>query len=141
MSAKLTLVGVAELRAELRKFPAHLTGEATHLVEGEANGAAVQVKRNYPVRDGDLRDGVFVESKHGPVVARAYVVSSAKHAYMYENGTEVRHTRTGKSSGSMPPAPPGRAFIPVLIRARRALEQALVALLVRNGLTVSGHGG
>lgn len=139
-SNRLVLEGFAELREALRKLPAELKVEAQHIVEGAANGAAAQVKGNYARgKTGNLIDGVYVRHSEGSTFgAGAIVVSKAKHAWLYENGTQVRHTQTGANRGVMPAAPPGRAFIPVMIRERRRMYEQLKGVLERNGLVVTG---
>lgn len=138
---RLELQGLAELRAALRNLPKVLTGEASHVVEGAANGAASTVKSNYARgKTGNLIEGVVVEhGSFGQFAAGAIVKSKAKHAWIYENGTQVRHTAKGAHRGVMPaPSPPGRAFIPVMIKARKQMYLKLADLLKRHGLQVTG---
>lgn len=132
----LTFQGLDELRAALRALPDDLTGEAGHIVEGAANGAAVDIKTAYPSRTGNLRDGVTVtQVAAGKYAAGAVVKNTAKHAYIFENGTQARHTAIGANRGSMPA---GHVFIPTIIRERRKMYDALKDVLVRHGLIVSG---
>lgn len=137
---RLELQGLAELRAALRNLPKELTGESSHIVEGAANGAAATVKGNYKRgKTGNLIDGVVVEhGSFGQFAAGAIVKSKAKHAWLYENGSQVRHTAKGANRGVMPPAGPGRAFIPVMIKARRQMYGKLADVLKRHGLQVTG---
>ena len=134
--------GLAELREELRNLPKELTAEASHIVQGAANGAEADIKGAYAVGPtGNLRDGVFskVESM-GEFAAAVKVVSSAPHAWMYENGTSARHyyTKNGVKhlTGAMRPQ---HTFIPRMIRARKAMYEQLADLLERHGLKVSGE--
>jgi hypothetical protein len=141
-TARFEFVGLADFRAALRAMPAELRGEAEHVVEGFANGATATVKANYARgQTGNLIDGVDVEFTHTSLLARAVVKSTAKHAWWYENGTQVRHSAKGVNRGAMPPAPPGRAFVPVVVRERRRMVEALIVLLERAGLLVTGDGG
>lgn len=129
-------LGLDELREALRKLPAELTGEASHIVEGAANGAAAQIKAAYPRRTGNLVNGVSVETvSSGQFSAGAIVKNKAKHAYIFDNGTQARHDAIGANRGSMPP---GHVFVPAVIRKRRQMYEQLKDLLVRNGLQVSG---
>ena len=130
--------GLAELREALRNLPTALTGEASHIIEGAANSATAQIKRNYASVSGDLVEGVRADFQRGQFSAGAKITSAAKHAVIYENGTQVRHTSTGANRGAMPPAPPGRAFIPVLRKTRLAMYAQFRALLERHGLVVTG---
>lgn len=140
MSNNRLQINTAEFIAELRKLPSDLKGEASGIVKGSANGAAAQVKANYKRgKTGDLIDGVVVEyADPGPFAAGAVVKSKAPHAWIYENGTQVRHNARGANRGAMPAAPPGRAFIPVMIKARRRMYEQLKGVLVRAGLQVTG---
>lgn len=141
MSNNRLVINTSEFIAELRKLPADLKGEASGYVTGAANGAAAQVKANYTRgKTGNLIAGVVVEhSDPGPFAAGAVVKSKAKHAWMYENGTQLRHNAKGANRGVMPAAPPGRAFIPVMIKARRKMYDQLKGVLERHGLRVSGN--
>lgn len=130
--------GLAELRAELRNLPATLAGEASHEVIGAANGAAADIKAAYPVRTGNLRDHLTVEALPTTgATAGALVKNTARHALLFEHGTQARHTDIGANRGAMPA---GHVFVPRVIRARRRMYQALADLLRRQGLQVSGDG-
>lgn len=140
MSARVTLNGFDELRAALRALPAELTAEADHIVEGAANGAAADIMSGYGdhVVTGHLRDRVVVD--HGASSAftsKSTVKSTSPHAFMFENGTQARHTASGANRGAMPPF---HVFIPAAIRARRRMTDQLIALVRSAGLLVSGHG-
>jgi len=136
MSNRLVFDGLDELREALRNLPAELAGEASHIVEGAANGAAADIKAAYPVRTGNLRDHLTVTHvDQGKYSAGAIVKNTAKHAALFEFGTQARHTDIGANRGSMPP---GRVFITRAIKARRQMYTALKDLLVRKGLLVSG---
>lgn len=132
--------GIAELRAALRALPRELKGEGGHIVEARANSAAATIRADYAVHDGDLRDGVSVrESEGGPFGAGAVVVSAAKHAHLYEFGTQVRTVhKTGQNAGAMPPKP---TFVPAMVRERRRMYGELADMLERHGLTVTGDAG
>jgi hypothetical protein len=134
---QLRLDGLNELREALRNLPDELTSQASRVVEGAANAAAAEAKRNYPRGEtGNLIAGVqvthFDRGKHS---AGAIVKNVAKHAHIFENGTQVRQTRSGANRGAMPP---GHVFIPAVIRARTRMYQELMDLLQRTGLRVSG---
>lgn len=137
---RLTFSGLAELREGLRNLPANLTAEASHIVESAANGAAAEVRANYAKGPtGNLIDGVVVEdATSGQFATGKIVKSKSKHAWLYENGSQLRHTSSGANRGVMPPAPPGRAFIPVMIKKRRQMQGQLIDLLKRSGLQVAG---
>ena len=134
---QLTFTGLEELKAALRALPAELTAEASHIIEGAANAVAYDIKAAYPVYTGNLRDHLTVTHQaRGRFGAAALVQNTAKHAWIFENGTQARHTQFGANRGAMPP---GRVFIPRMIKARRAMYERLKDLLVRHGLRVTGE--
>jgi len=136
VSSRVVWNGLAELREALRNLPADLTAEASHVVEGAANAAAADIKAGYPVRTGNLRDHVFVSHRDkGRFSAGAVVKNTAKHANIFEVGTQARHNSLGANRGSMPP---GHVFVPAVIKRRRIMYEQLKALLERHGLKVSG---
>jgi len=152
---QLRFDGMSELRAQLRNLPETLAGEASHIVEGAANGAAAEIPRNYPIRDtnlhpgprrkspwfppGNLARGVRVTHfERGKVAAGAIVKSAAKHAHLFEFGTRQRRTNKGANRGVMPKAPASEAMIPVVIRARKRMYSQLADLLRRVGFQVEG---
>jgi hypothetical protein len=140
-SNRLVFTGLSELRAELRALPAALTGEASSLVQGAATSAAAAIQTAYGAhrRSGNLQDHVVVETRAAGQFGAAMIVkATAKHAGLFENGSQARHTAIGANRGSMPP---GHVFVPEIIRARRAMWGALADLLTRHGLRVTGYGG
>lgn len=138
MSASVTWSGLDELRAELRRLPAELAADAGAIVLKAAESAKAEIVAAYPKRTGNLAGHVTVSaSSKGLYGAGAIVRNSAKHAWIFENGTQARHTSIGANRGAMPP---GHVFLPAVIRKRRDMYAALKDLLVRHGLTVSGTG-
>lgn len=138
MSGSLRWSGLDELRAALRDLPNDLTAEASGIVQSSANEAAEDIREGYRGhrRSGNLEGGVVVTrvdaGKHS---AGAIVKNKAKHAALFENGTQARHTAIGANRGSMPPA---HVFVPRVIRHRRAMYDRLKGLLERHGLKVGG---
>lgn len=140
MSSSLRFDGLDELRAALRALPSDLAVEASHLVEGAANAAAAEIKAGYKVWSGNLRDHLYVTHQDkGRYGAGAIVTNTAKHAWVYDNGSAARHytTRRGRrhATGAMPPT---HLFTGAMIRHRRQMYDGLKAMLERNGLAVSG---
>jgi hypothetical protein len=126
--------GLEEYRELLRALPEALAQETAHLVEAAANGAALDIRRAYPVRTGKLRDRVTVTRLNkGKYGTGLIVKNTAPHAWLFENGTQARHTALGANRGSMPP---GHVFIPLAIKARRRLYGQVKDLLVRKGALV-----
>lgn len=143
---RLVFDGLAELKAELRNLPSELTGEASHIVEGAANGAASDVSAEYAKHrvSGDLVRGVRVTHfDGGQFSAGAIVKSSAPHAWLFDNGSAARHyyTVNGKRhpTGAMwGRTAPTHVFVRTMVKARRLMYEALKAVLVRKGFSVSG---
>lgn len=136
MSARVTWDGLAELREQLRNLPADLTDEARDIVTDTANAAAAEVEAGYPSRTGDLRSKVRVVVEHGGQFGVSVVVKNTSPlAQIFESGTQARHTALGANRGAMPP---GRVFVPVMVRRRRVMYERLQEILTRRGLTVSG---
>lgn len=136
---RFTWSGLDDLRAALRALPAELHGEAAHIVEAAGNAAAFEVKAAYGRhrRTGNLQDHVKVERlPTGPFGVAVVVKSTARHAHLFERGTQARHTAIGANRGTMPP---GNVFIPAVIKHRRRMYDELAALLRRVGLLVLGE--
>lgn len=137
MGAKIRWTGLDELRADLRRLPAELTGEASGIVTSAANAARDDIASAYPKRTGNLAGNVRVLVKTIGAFGVAVIVrNTAKHAHLFEYGTQARHTDLGANRGSMPP---GNVFIPRIIKWRRAMYAQLKAMLVRHGLKASGE--
>ncbi len=136
MSASLTFTGMEELKAALRNLPAHLAQEAAGIVTGHADAAASNVRAAYARKTGALRQGVKVDKAVvNGAGASARVRSTGRLAYIYENGTEVpRRWKNGKSTGRMPAT---HAFVRAVVPERRAMVDDLIALVEREGLTVT----
>jgi len=123
----------------LLDLPRDLTARAVSIVEGEAAGAAAEIKAAYPEGDtGNLRRGVRVgtprnaKSDHA---VRRVVRSTAPHATLFETGTQTRQTTLGYNRGFMPGA---NIFVPVVVRRRRAMFDQLVTIVEEAGLDVRG---
>ena len=137
MSAKVTWSGLDELREALRRLPTDMADDAGDIVLGAAEAAKTEIVAAYPRRTGNLKNHVYVrKSAAGPYGAGAIVTNTAPHAFIFENGTQARHTKIGANRGSMPP---GHVFIPIVMRRRRTMYEQLKSLLVRHGLMVSGN--
>jgi len=139
---RLQINGLDELRAALRAAPAELVRESAAIVLARAEAARDAMAALYPVRDygrlsgrGNLQKGLRVDTSSDFASASALVRNTAKHAYIFENGTSPRRWANGKSTGSMAP---GRVFIPTAIKHRRAMVAELIALVRSAGFEVSG---
>jgi hypothetical protein len=135
MGSRFRLDGLAELKDALTRLPADLTTEASDIVWANAAVAAQEIRDAYPSRTNNLRNHVTVSRAGGAFSTSAKVKNTAKHAWLFENGSQARHTDLGANRGSMPA---GHVFIPVMMRRRRIMYEVLKRLLVSHGLLVSG---
>jgi len=142
-SARFRFDGMAELIAGLRQLPADLAGEAGRVVIDAAEGAAAEIREKYPIGPGDddyeggnLKSHVkVVEKNAGQFGHVRQVRSSAKHAWIFESGTQTRQTALGYNRGFMPGA---NIFVPTVRRYRRAMYEDLREILRNAGLDVRG---
>jgi hypothetical protein len=133
----LEMKGLDELRAALRKLPQELTDEAATIVEAHAAQAQDQIVNAYPQGPtGNLRRGVTRSRERHQFTTRAIVRSRAKHAHIFENGTGPRRNSKGANRGRMPMAAQTQKMIPIVIRRRRAMLEALKVMVRRAGLLV-----
>ena len=131
--------GLEELRKELRNLPADLAAEAEGIVLDEAEGAQRDVAANYAKhrRSGRLAAGLqLMRSAAGRFGVGAVLINRNPLAWIFENGSQARHTSIGANRGSMPAA---HAFIPPVIRHRRSMYRRLADMLERHGLRVTGR--
>ena len=137
MSASLELRGIAELKDALGKLPTELKGQATGIVIEAAYSAQRDIVAAYPQGPtGKLKKGVKVKVQEiGPYSVAAQVRSTAPHGWLYEYGTQARHTKRGKNRGTMPNA--ADVFIPAMVRYRRAMYLKLAELIRSMGLIVT----
>jgi len=131
----LVIVGLNELRATLQKLPDELLGEATAIVHAQAEAAHREISAAYPVHTGNLRSQLRIELGTDGRSATARVRNTAKHAYLFEAGSGPRRRASGGNTGRMPA---GRVFIPIAMQRRRIMLAALIDLVRRSGLHVSG---
>lgn len=138
MSSRVELKGMEEFKAALRNLPANLQREGEVIVMAQAEEARRTIQLGYPEGPtGNLKRGVSLERAASQFGAAAIVKARAKHAWIFENGTQNRRTSKGANRGRMPKASPSEAFIPKAIRARRRMVAALVDLVRKAGFEVS----
>ena len=137
MPSKLELKGLAEFRRALQQLPEDLAEEASTIVLAQADEAQRQIRTAYPEGPtGNLRRGVTVERNKSKFSTRGIVRSRAPHAHLFERGTGPRRTDKGANRGWMPAADPSEQMIPIVIRRRRAMVEALKDLVRRAGFKV-----
>jgi hypothetical protein len=134
---RLNYDGMEEFKQALRQLPAELSQDGGDIVVRHAEDAGDDIRSQYAASavTGDLAKKVRVRVLSREAGAAAIVESTAKHAYIYENGTQIRKTKNGKNLGAMPPA---HVFVPTVIRARRAMVGDLKDLMTNKGLEVTG---
>lgn len=127
--------GVQELIAQFATLAPDLTDMAAPIVELAARTAKDVIYTGYPTRTGNLKKGLAVIVTTETTRTSTTVVNTAPHAWLFERGSEARHSSI-RSTGRMPPNP---LFSSTMMRTRRALYTALVPLLEDHfGLTVTG---
>jgi len=133
VSASVTWKGLREFQTWLESLPENVSTEAEHIVQGEANAAAFAIRSRYPARTGNLRSKVVVQRRVSRGGLVSYVVkNTARHAAIFEYGTQARHTRIGANRGSMPP---GHVFLPIVLQRRRAMFLMLKDMLTKFGFS------
>jgi hypothetical protein len=136
--ASVTMTGLDELLTQLRTLPEHLAGQAQTIVTTAAEDARTTMAADYAKHQvtGNLSRGLKKRDKaggrYGVVIE---VVNTSPHAWMVENGSDARHTSRGFNRGRMPPL---HIMLPTAIRRRAQMYRELKAMLVDEGLTVSG---
>lgn len=136
-AARVELRGLVEFREALRRLPAELTDEAGAIVRDAAANAQSEIQQAYPEGPtGNLRRGVVTDHYASRWTSHAIVRSRAKHANLFEFGTRPRRTVRGANRGAMPPAPPGQAMIPIVIRRRKRMVEQLKDLVRRAGFRI-----
>ena len=149
MSNRLTFDGLEQLLRDLQQLPGHLRDEATTLIHATASEALGEMRAAYPEGPrGRLKKGLKVAFRQeGDFGAAGVVTNTSPHAFIFENGTQARYVSTlplgraknfGYRRGAMPP---GRVFIPIAMRRRRAMYAALTEVVRRAGFQVTGRVG
>jgi hypothetical protein len=143
-SNSFTFIGLDELREALRTLPAELAAEGGADVTAAAQGAEAEIRQVYEAHrhTGHLAAGLFVQSTMNPFGALARIKNTAPHAWIFENGTQARHWKGGKSTGAMWGAtaqPPTHTFVRATMKHRKQMYERLRALLERQGLQVTGE--
>lgn len=141
MPNRLVFDGLEELKAELRALPAALHLEARGIVALRAERAKAEIEAGYAVRTGNLRKGLRIRDLNpGPLFAAYELRNNAPHAWLYDNGSQLRHKVSGASTGAMwGKTPPTHLFVRTMIKHRREMYRELADLLTRHGLTVIGE--
>jgi HK97 gp10 family phage protein len=134
MSASVTFDGLDELRQALLALPRTLADKSAVRVGAAAARAVDRIRAAYPEYTGNLRNHIVSKVERDSVSVLWTVKNTAHHAWIFENGTQVRHTATGANRGEMPP---GHVFIPIVMQERRAMYQDLADIVAGEGLEVT----
>lgn len=135
MPTRLRLDGVDAFVAALRALPAHLADEARTVIIAATENTKQEITEAYPTRvGGELRSHMrtrYIDK--GPLQTIGIVENTSHLSNWYEYGTQERHTKLGAFRGAMPP---GHVFVPIVMRARRRMQDTLIELIVREGFVV-----
>jgi len=133
--------GMQEFRALLQKMPTHLRDRAKDIVDHYTQITYSQVFISYPLGDsGNLRKGLKVEENITDAGVTNAVISTAHHSHLWEFGTVNRETEAGWKRGRMKSLKEQHrdGVIDIAIRNRKAMNRALVQMMVDDGFEVSG---
>jgi hypothetical protein len=148
MSNTLVLTGIDELREALRSLPAELAGAAATAVTTAAQGAESDARDVYEAHrhSGNLVARLSRTTSSSSFGAGAVVKNTAKHAWIFENGSEARHytTASGATHGTgamwgQTAQPPTHVFVRAMQARRKTMYDELRALLEQQGLQVTGE--
>jgi len=133
-----------ELRETLRNLPDALKHDAEEIVHGAVDAAEAEIYAAYGQKSGNLRRGLKQEVvASNPFGITVRLKNTAKHAWLWDNGTEARHytTETGAihETGAMwgKTAPP-HTFVRGASKWRRRMYEQLRTMLEDHGLLTRG---
>lgn len=135
--ATVETTGLAELIEALRQLPENLVIEATPIIMAAADATYSTVEADYrnSVLSGRLERGLKKEVRSiGRFGVSVTVRNTAPIAWMYENGTQARHTHAGRFRGVMPPK---HLFVSTSERNRAAMYAELRTMLTAFGFLVT----
>lgn len=138
MNVKFVFEGMDAFKQALRQLPEDLAHEGGVIVEAQAREAARQIQDAYPQGPtGNLRRGVTTQVEHTKFGVIARIRSRARHSHLFEKGTGLRRTSKGWNRGRMPAGPVQERMVPIVVRRRRIMVDALKGLLRRAGFVVT----
>lgn len=128
--------GLEEFRAQLRQVPKGCTNEAARIVEGGVNSAYVQVSTVYGKHryTGTLQNRLKITplKVRGEFTTGLVLKSGSPLAWIFDNGTQARHWKSGKSTGKMwGNTPPTHIFLKTILKTRREITEKLHAMVHR----------
>lgn len=137
--------GMDELKTMLRSLPSDLTGAAIDLVNEAAEAAQTEIAAGYHQGPtGNLRAGLGITFKAGLFKTVAVLRNRAAHAWLWDNGSQLRHYagpwKHGKATGAMwGKTGPPHTFVKGVIKHRRLMYERFKDLLRDHGLLVTGE--
>jgi hypothetical protein len=123
----VTWSGLDEYEEFIAKEPDEVAQAADAIMGKAVNAAATEIRAAYPVRTGELRDGVKVLTRTAGLRVHHAVTNVAPYAHYFEYGTRFMAA--------------GKVFIPVVLRRRRDAIRKIIAFLEARNLKVSGDVG
>lgn len=135
MSSRVIWEGLDAFRDSLRDMARNFGNDGSSIVEETVARAANELRQGYPERTGELRSKVRTQIDRGVNGVIGIVRNTSPLAFIFEHGTQARHTKLGANRGSMPP---GHVFIPIAARNRRRMYEQLKAMIEAAGFRVSG---
>lgn len=128
--------GLEEFRAQLRQVPTACTNEAARIVEGGVNSAYVTISAVYGRHryTGTLQDRLTIQPlrQKGELTTGLVLKSGSPLAWIFDNGTQARHWKSGKSTGAMwGKTPPTHIFLKTIIKTRREITDKLHGMVHR----------
>ena len=138
MSAKFTWTGLDEEYRDLRSLALDLATDADQLAQVSAMAVSGAIAGRYPIRSGRLANNVIAEAKRvrGTYQAGSVVLSTARHAMVWDLGSHGDRYDRGSNRGRMPR---GNVFVPQMQRARRAFLTDVKRMLPKWGLRADGN--
>jgi HK97 gp10 family phage protein len=85
VAGKVTIKGLDELHAKLKRLPEILERAGARAVRAEVHEVAQDMRRDAPVLTGELKDGIQEEYDEATVTGKA--VSTARHTQFVVHGT------------------------------------------------------
>lgn len=134
MPTEMRLDGLDEFSDELKRLPDDLSDEGGAIAVRRAEAAEAAIAAKYPRRTGDLASHTRVQVERSGHKTEATVINDHRLAWIFELGTQARHTSIGANRGAMPA---GHVFLPITQRAQREKEDEIAAMLREKGLTVA----
>jgi hypothetical protein len=143
---RVELIGWNELLIQIRSLPQAFADEAAEMIDNTVEETAASLIQTYPIgpgsgryRGGNLRKGVKWGTTRSGYGISGFVKSTAKHASIWEFGTQSRKTRKGWNRGKSP-AHYNQGLVGIAIRKRRELRGKLIDVVRRAGFEIQDNG-